>query len=172
MLKRRKYIYIYIIHIKLTPCAFLVSRLCYMIAVAVFLMGLTFRVLNYHSFVLSYTFSKWFFFFCMKKTEYSKCMNSSANILSLYEPSSICVYVSKIAPKPLNNYLGQYHPKDNRKEHRRWYTSVKSTINHQATSTTNDKEEKKKLIVHAGCCYRLEGAEWDWKVLSDLSATF
>ena len=90
-------------------------------------------------------------------------MNSLANILSLYEPSSICMNVrKKWHPNPWIIIWDNITQKDNRKEHGRWYTSVKSTINHQATSTTNDKEEKKKLIVHAGCCYRLEGAEWSW----------
>ena len=95
--------------------------------------------------------------------EYSNCMNSLANILSLYEPSSICMTVrKKWHPNLWISIWNNITQKSNRKEHGRWYTSVKSTINHQATSTTNDKEEKKKLIVHAGCCYRLEGAEWSW----------
>jgi len=54
----------------------------------------------------------------MKKKEYSNCMNSLANILSLYEQISICMNVRKMAPKPLNKYyLEQYHPKSNIKEH-------------------------------------------------------
>jgi len=69
-------------------------------------------------------------------------MNSLANTQFVWTNLNLYVRAQNSSPnnKPLNNYLGQYYPKkSNRKEQGRWHTSVKWTINRQATSTTNDE---------------------------------